>query len=367
MAEAYRAVALFSGGLDSLLAAKLVQEQGLEVTCLHFVSPFFGKKEKIVHWESAYGLSIQAVDIAASFVDMLVRRPAYGFGSVMNPCVDCKILMLRKARSIMRDLDACCVISGEVLGQRPMSQRRDTLNIIRRDADLRGLLLRPLCALHLEPSEAEVKGLVDRSRLLGIAGRGRKEQLALAARFGLREIPAPGGGCRLTERENARSYWPVLLHAPRPSPGDFRLADTGRQFWHEHDSQRPALWLSIGRNREDNETLAALAREDDLIFSLRDFPGPVALGRRFGREWSDEAVQAAASLTASYSPKCLRRPKEETPAAVRVTTASPDNPGQTLHVFPCRRPAFSWREYSWPEVNEAIRADKKLRSAAPGD
>ena len=365
-----RAVALFSGGLDSILAAKLIQEQGLDVIGLHFVSPFFGNPEKVAHWESLHGLPIRAVDVSESFVRMLVRRPEHGFGSVLNPCVDCKILMLRQARTIMEETRACCIVSGEVLGQRPMSQRRDALNIIRRDAGVRDCLLRPLCALRLDPTEAELNGLVDRTRLLGITGRGRKDQMALAARFGLREIPAPAGGCRLTEQENARSYWPVLLHSPQPSVSDFRLANTGRQFWHDQDSPgRPALWLCVGRNQEDNDALMALAQEGDLLFKTKDFPGPIALGRRFDQDWSNEAVEAAAAFTASYSPKCLRHLKDTgTLAAVRVHAGSLDNPGQVLMVSPSRQPSLSWRECSWPEAFEAIRAEaKKEREGTMGE
>lgn len=354
-----RVVALFSGGLDSILAAKLIQEQGVDVIGLHFVSPFFGYPEKIARWESLHDLPIRAEDVSELFVRMLVRRPEHGFGSVLNPCVDCKILMLRRAREIMEETGACCIISGEVLGQRPMSQRRDALNIIRRDAGVRDCLLRPLSALRLDPIAAEVSGLIDRTRLLGISGRGRKDQLALAARFGLREIPAPAGGCRLTEQENARSYWPVLVHAPQPCADDFRLANTGRQFWHEeHSPGHPAFWLNVGRNQADNDALMALAREGDLLFKTRDFPGPIALGRRFNHEWSGEAVRAAAAFTASYSPKCLRHIGDiGTPAAVRVHAGSLDNPGEVLMVSPSRQPLFCWREYSWPETREAIRAE----------
>ncbi len=185
------AFALFSGGLDSILAARLIMEQGLVVRCLHFVTPFFGKPRSIPYWEKVYGLEIEAVDVGEDFVRMLRERPAHGFGKVMNPCVDCKILMMRKAREIMKERGASFIISGEVLGQRPMSQRRDTLNVIRRDAEVRDVLLRPLSAQHLDPTEAERSGLVDRSKLLGFFGRGRKDQMALAERMGLTEIPTP--------------------------------------------------------------------------------------------------------------------------------------------------------------------------------
>ena len=357
-APKHRAVALFSGGLDSILAAKLVQEQGIEVTGLHFVSPFFGKPDQVGRWKSLHGLPIRAVDISEPFVRMLAERPEHGFGSVLNPCVDCKILMLRQARTIMEEMGAACIISGEVLGQRPMSQRRDALNIIRRDAGVRDFLLRPLSALHLDPVGAELSGVIDRSRLLGISGRGRKDQLALAQRFALREIPAPAGGCRLTEQENARSYWPVLVHSPAPSAEDFRLANTGRQFW--HDTSSPVLWLIVGRNQNDNDVLMALARPDDLLFKSRDFPGPIALGRFFGQPWPAEAVRSAAAFTASYSPKAVRQAAaDNAPVAVRAHAGSLDAPGHTLSVTPSRLPTPAWREFPWPEAREAIRLEKR--------
>ena len=144
------AFALFSGGLDSILAARLIMEQGLVVRCLHFVTPFFGKPQLIPHWEKVYGLEVEAVDVGEAFVRLLRERPAHGFGKVMNPCVDCKILMMRKARELMKKWGASFLISGEVLGQRPMSQRRDTLNVIRRDAEVKESLLRPLSAQLLD-------------------------------------------------------------------------------------------------------------------------------------------------------------------------------------------------------------------------
>ena len=147
------AFALFSGGLDSILAARLIMEQGLVVRCLHFVTPFFGKPQLIPHWEKVYGLEVEAVDVGEAFVRLLRERPAHGFGKVMNPCVDCKILMMRKARELMKKWGASFLISGEVLGQRPMSQRRDTLNVIRRDAEVKESLLRPLSAQLLDPRQ----------------------------------------------------------------------------------------------------------------------------------------------------------------------------------------------------------------------
>ena len=225
------AFALFSGGLDSILAARLIMEQGLVVRCLHFVTPFFGKPQLIPHWEKVYGLEVEAVDVGEAFVRLLRERPAHGFGKVMNPCVDCKILMMRKARELMKKWGASFLISGEVLGQRPMSQRRDTLNVIRRDAEVKESLLRPLSAQLLDPTAPEISGLVDRNKLLGIFGRGRKSQMALADQMGLKEIPTPAGGCKLAEKENSRRYWPVLTRLKEPTVEDFELSNIGRQYW----------------------------------------------------------------------------------------------------------------------------------------
>ena len=203
-------VVLFSGGLDSILAAKVLEEQGLRVCCLHCHSPFFGDPGAVERWSNLYGLDIRTLDVSDDFCAMLRARPAHGFGKVMNPCVDCKILLLRHARLYMESIGARLLATGEVMGQRPMSQRRDVLNAIRRDAGVQDILLRPLSALHLAPTPAEEEGFVDRSRLLGISGRGRKDQLELAKKYQLPEIPTPGGGCRLADKENARRYWPVL-------------------------------------------------------------------------------------------------------------------------------------------------------------
>lgn len=355
-------VALFSGGLDSILAARLVMEQGLRVRCLHFVTPFFGKPHLLEHWQDVYGLEIEALDIGQDYVDMLRQRPQHGFGKVMNPCVDCKVLMMRHARLRMEALGAQCIVSGEVLGQRPMSQRRDTLNVIRRDGGVREVLLRPLCAQHLDPTEAELSGLVDRSRLLGIFGRGRKDQMELAARMGITEIPTPAGGCKLAEKENARRYWPVLTRLPVPTPADFQLSNVGRQGWSDH------LWMSSGRNEADNDALFQLARPGDVFMKVRDFPGPLALirplpegpcmeaegpcmeaeGPDMDAEWHD-----AAALLAACAPKAVRQGGE---VAVRLFNPAGDTL-RVLTVLPHRGDRFS--EPPFDLVRDTIRAEGK--------
>ncbi len=360
----FDAVALLSGGLDSILAVKVIQEQGLRVKCLHFVSPFFGKPHKRRHWEGLYGIDIENVDISEDYVRLLVERPVYGFGKVLNPCVDCKILMMRKARERMEHYGATFIISGEVLGQRPMSQRQDTLNVIRRDAEVREMLLRPLCAKHLDPTPMELDGLVDRERLLGIKGRGRSEQLAMARAYGFKETPTPGGGCMLAEKENARRYWPVLCHAPIPSVRDFKLSNIGRQYWAGN------RWTMIGRNQMDNLSLLKVCADDDYVFRLRGFPGPIGVGRHFeGQPWTEEEVRHAAAFVASFSPKAVASGQDVSVRVCRATDLRRQQQndgehgpveGEVVHaVTPDRTPATGWTESAWVDVREEIRADMR--------
>jgi hypothetical protein len=349
----YDVLALLSGGLDSILASRLLQAQGKKVLCLHFVTPFFGKPQLTGKWKEVYDLTVRPVDVSREFVDLLVRGPEHGFGKVLNPCVDCKILLLRKAREMMEQFGARVIITGEVLGQRPMSQRRDALNIIRREAGVRDVLLRPLCARRLEPTPAEVSGFIDRSGLLGFSGRSRKNQLDLAGKFGLTDIPTPAGGCRLTERESARAFWPVLRFLPRPEPADFLLARTGRQYWNL-EAGLPR-WLCVGRNLADNGRLEAQAGEEDLLLEPVDHPGATALGRVLpGASWDDELVRSAAAFAASFSGKAVRH-QAATGENVAVRVFSRARGSAVLSVAP-RRDGTGWREYPWEKAREEIRA-----------
>ncbi len=333
----FDAVALFSGGLDSILGARLVQEQGLKVLGLHFISPFFGKPDQIDQWEDNYGIPVVAVDISREYVSMICNGPVYGMGKTLNPCVDCKILMLTLAKKMMNKLGARFIISGEVLGQRPMSQRLDTLNIIRRDSQVKDILVRALSARHLPPTRPEKDGLIDRSRLGNISGRGRKEQLKLAEKFHIKPIPTPGGGCLLTEKESSRRYLPVLEHFERPDPDEFHLANTGRQFWDDDH------WLCIGRNSEDNARLEELAKENDYIFSIRSYPGPLGLGRPAGRNgWDQETIHSASWLVTRFSPRARR-----SSSTVQVLVKQ----GRHSHVVEVSRneaeQQVKWQEPSW--------------------
>ncbi len=340
-------IALFSGGLDSLLAAKILVKQGLNIHCLHAVSPFFGKPQAIPHWQSIYGLSIEPIDISAEFVSLLRQKPKYGFGKVMNPCVDCKILMMRLAHTKMKELGASFIISGEVIGQRPMSQRKDMLNFIPKHAEIYDILLRPLSAKHLPPTEPEHSGLVDRSKLLGFFGRGRKAQIALAKQMGIKEIPTPAGGCRLTEKDSVHRYWSVLTKLSAPSSKDFFLANVGRQYWHKDH------WLIIGRNEEENTKLEQLACSLDLLIKIKDFPGPLGLVRQFV-PWESSIIHNAAALVASYAPKAMKETKN-----ITITILSLKETYEII-VQPTRTSLFSWKTIQFEDLREAIKQDVQL-------
>lgn len=375
-ARQYDAVALFSGGLDSIVATKIIMAQGLRVKCLHFITPFFGKPAKIKHWSHIYGLDISGVDVSDLFVDMLRRRPPHGFGKVMNPCVDCKILMMGEVHQRMEKYGASFIISGEVLGQRPMSQRRDTLNVIGRDGGVRDILLRPLSAKLLEPTAPERSGLVDREKLYGIYGRGRKDQMALAEHFKVQEIPTPGGGCRLAETENARRYWPVLQHATKPTGAEFRLANIGRQHW------SGPHWLSIGRNSADNAYLEKCALPEDIFLRVLDFPSPLAVARQFS-PWDTSVIADAAAFVASFSPKAAQSGGQvrvqvskrgmgaagsNSSVPQDVQSAQRGSPPEeilyVLNVLPQRTTPLGWAEHVWTLVREEIRAEARAANLA---
>ncbi len=343
----YDAIALFSGGLDSILSVKTVEAQGLRVKCIHFVSPFFGKSHLLPLWRRQFKIDIDAMDVGEQFVHMLRTGPTHGFGKYLNPCVDCKILMMRHVKELLDYYGASCVVSGEVIGQRPMSQRKDTLNIIRRESGLKEELLRPLSAQLLTPTQAELSGLIDREKLHAIHGRGRKDQMRLAKEYGIKDadIPTPAGGCRLTEQENAARYLKVLKHAPHADATYMRLAHTGRQYWSQQGEGEH--WLCIGRNASNNTHLEALTETTDHVFRVRDFAGPLALARPLVK-WTDTDIQNAASFVASFSPRAVQSNAEVT-VSIRHGHHTHD-----VRVLPQRNAnPSSWAEPTWKQLKAA--------------
>ncbi|PID76865.1 MAG: thiamine biosynthesis protein [Deltaproteobacteria bacterium] len=310
---AVKAVALFSGGLDSILAAKVVAEQGVEVLAVQFVTPFFGTEIMadtgyIKRVKEKYHLDLRLENISNGYLELL-RKPLHGFGKNFNPCIDCKILMVSRAREIMAEIGASFIISGEVLGQRPMSQRRDTLNVIARDSGTKMDLLRPLSAKLMPPTRAETEGLVDRERLYGFSGRGRSAQIALAGQLGITDFPAPAGGCILADpilsRRIKRVYQGDFVVKPGEiSEQDVSLMLLGRQF-----VLPGGLWFILGRNKGENQRLKALASAEDLCFYTKDRPGPFGLLRRGKDHLADgEVIKKLCGLVVRYGKKVENAP-----------------------------------------------------------
>lgn len=296
------ALGLFSGGLDSILACRTVAAQGIRVQALKFVTPFFGH-ELLAEPErfrrqtmDKYGIEAELVDLSAGYIELL-RRPAHGFGKNFNPCIDCKILMLRRARELMEERGAAFLFTGEVRGQRPMSQQLETLNRIERKAGCQDILLRPLSAKLLPPTLPERQGLIDRERLHGLAGRGRKGQLALAKELGISDFPAPAGGCVLTDPILAARIERFYAGNSDITIDDIRLLLLGRQF------RLPGgFWLVLGRNEGENERVAELRGPEDWLLHMPERSGPMGLLRRAGSA-GEETAALAAGLIVRYSQK----------------------------------------------------------------
>jgi len=292
-----KAIALFSGGLDSMLAARVVMEQGVEVLALHFITPFFGYKNKGRESEASrefyekYGIKSIIVDVSRDYIKM-IREPKYGYGKNFNPCIDCKIFMMRRARQVMQEQGADFIVSGEVLGQRPMSQRKDALRIVERDSGLDNYLLRPLCAKLMKPTYPEEHGLIDREKLLDIEGRSRRRQMELAEQFGISDYQTPAGGCQLTDPILSKRIRKFLAEHEELDIADVTLLATGRHF------ELPGGMLFVGRNKDENKKIASFVRDGDHTLKAMEVPGPLALFR--GTPGKDDLI-VAARITARYS------------------------------------------------------------------
>jgi len=345
----YDALALLSGGLDSILAARTIMDQGLSILGLHFVTPFFGSPELIPFWKEHYGIDVIAVDIRQKYVDMMLNGPSQGYGKWLNPCIDCKITMLSHAVNMLPEYGAQFLISGEVVGQRPMSQREDTLNLITKRADVRKVLLRPLCAKKQPVTPMEESGLVDREKLHDWYGRGRKEQMKKAKHYGFTEIPTPAGGCCLTEASGAARFVNLLMHRKQPSIGDFALARAGRQYW------AGTHWLTFGRTADDNAKIEACIEPTDYVLKIDGFPGPLAVCRPVAGDWDMESIADAAARIASYSGKA-RKHFEATGELVRVNVQRGDSV-EAVEVIPSRENKLSWTEPK-PEIVKAWKKEQ---------
>ncbi|MBU1126827.1 tRNA 4-thiouridine(8) synthase ThiI [Patescibacteria group bacterium] len=283
-----KALVLFSGGLDSLLAMKLLQEQDISVTALIFKSYFFSSKKAE---KNAKQLNVPVIvsDISKKHLEV-VKNPASGHGKAANPCIDCHLLMLRQAKKIAEKRGFDLIATGEVLGERPFSQNKNALEKIKKNSGLSEILLRPLSAKLLEPTILEEKGLINRERLEAISGRSRKRQLELAKKYKLK-FPTPGGGCILTEKEFGKKLFDLFEKQPDFEENDLKLLFFGRHFWNNNTK------IVIGRNKEENEKLKKLFQKGDILIEP-EFPGPTAL---ISGKSSKENIAKAKTLILKYS------------------------------------------------------------------
>ncbi len=289
-----RALVLLSGGLDSVLAAELLRRCGVEVEGICFVTPFFGS-EAAEKAASAMGINLHVVDITEPHLEV-VRRPRFGYGRYLNPCIDCHALMVKVAMERREEYGADFVATGEVLGERPKSQNRQALDLVTRFSGAGDLLLRPLSARLLPETRPEREGWVKREDLLDISGRSRKRQLMLAREWGLREYQTPAGGCLLTDPGFSERMRELMDRVPDFDRLDVELIKLGRQFFVGD------TLIVLGRRHEENLRLRELALPTDLLVRERERPGPTALLRRFprGTDPGEEALAEAARLLGRY-------------------------------------------------------------------
>ncbi len=290
-----KALALVSGGLDSALAIKLVQEQEVEVIGVYFTSPFFARDRggKLYAEKLAQQLKIplKVVDLGIRYLN-IVKHPSHGYGAGLNPCIDCKIQMFKKAKAMAKKLGAWFIISGEVLNQRPMSQHFRALNIIEEEAGLRGKILRPLSAANLPVTKAEAKGWVKREKLHSLQGRQRKTQLDLARKYGIKEYSSPAGGCLLTQKEFSRKLKDLIENKAQITLNDVHLLKVGRHFRLGKNK------MIVGRDQQENQEILARKGKADYLFEVPGHGSPTTLLQ--GPKRRDPIIMAA-RLTARYS------------------------------------------------------------------
>jgi tRNA U34 2-thiouridine synthase MnmA/TrmU len=310
MAKKIKAIVLLSGGLDSVLAAKLLKEQGIEVIGISFVTPFFGS-DKAKKAAKQIGIKLIEKDITREHLKILIAPP-HGYGKTMNPCIDCHSLMIKKAWTEAKKIKAKFVVTGEVLGERPFSQNRQALEIVAKSSGAEGCLLRPLSAKLLKPTIPEEKGWVERERLLDIKGRSRKPQMALAKKWKIKEYPSPAGGCLLTDPgfsqrlKNLFKYKNLAFgknlvpRSTRNKPDftalDCQLLKYGRHFWLGNHQ------IIIGRNHQENLKIKDLAQKKDILMEPKDHPGPTTIIRDRRHVTCDKGILLeAAKLTLGYA------------------------------------------------------------------
>jgi tRNA U34 2-thiouridine synthase MnmA/TrmU len=295
-----KAVALLSGGLDSNLAVRMMLEQGIDIEAVAIKTPFCdfdcgkGCGQRVKEVADELGIKLKTVYFGEEYLRML-KNPKYGYGSCMNPCIDCRGMMYNAAKEHMKKTNADFVITGEVLFQRPMSQNNRALHIIEKETDMECKVLRPLSAKHLPPTDAEKIGLINREKMGDIKGRSRKGQLMLAKHFGISEPPNAAGGCLLTDPSFSMRVKDILDHCDDiPTLNDIELLKVGRHFRITHDAK-----FIVGRNKDENEVIKALVTDRDIIIEVKDYVGPICILRCKNYDYS--LVIKCAAIAARYS------------------------------------------------------------------
>lgn len=291
-----RAVVLMSGGLDSILATRILQEQGIEVEALNFRTIFTCCQDMSAQASHELGVRLTVVGQEDEYLD-LIKKPKYGYGRGANPCVDCRIYMFQIAKKFMEQVDAQFIASGEVVGQRPMSQKYRDLKIISEDSDLTDLLLRPLSAKLLPETRPEREGIVDREQLYDIQGRSRKRLIELANHFGIKHIPQPSTGCSLTERDFGYKVHDLIQIQPHSGRWDFELLRYGRHIRVDSDTR-----IVVGRDEQENLSMAAMFAQEEstasVMFTPQNFCGPTVL---ICGPATDANLELASGLVLRYS------------------------------------------------------------------
>ncbi len=300
MQKSRTALALFSGGLDSLLSVLVVRQAGVRVIPLFFRTPFF-TEERALRTCEQNGLQLEVIDISDRFLIMM-EHPFYGFGKNFNPCIDCHGLMFNLAGELLDHYKADFLISGEVLGQRPMSQRKDALNAVAKLSGYKDLLVRPLSQQLLPDTRPVREGWIIKDALLAISGRSRKPQMELVRHFGISEVPSPGGGCLLTDRNFTARFRDLVEHQ-KLDLQSISLLRFGRHFRLNSTAK-----LIIGRDEPDNMHMLESGQGGLFLLNL-EIPGP--LGLLTPDSVDDQLVGLAASLLAFYNKK--------SPAEVRIS------------------------------------------------
>ncbi|MBU0720019.1 argininosuccinate synthase [bacterium] len=288
-----KAIALFSGGLDSTLAIKLIRDQGIEVLAININTGFGSTKDRLEHMQSMcdqVGAQLKIIDIQSEYLQDVLFDPKHGYGKNFNPCIDCHAKMFAVAKRIMEAEGASFLISGEVMGQRPMSQNKDALQTVLNESNCEGLLLRPMSAKMLAPTIAEENGWVEREKLEGITGRSRDRQMELAKEIGLENFESPGGGCLLTDENFSKKMVDFIKH-DRFEVRDIPLMKFGR-----HLRLSDGAKLVVGRNKEENEHLQNI--DNDKYFHIKTvgIPGPHAMLSKNASE-ADRELSAKVILT----------------------------------------------------------------------